>query len=204
VRLATPGAFNLANLLAAVLTAMRLTGVSLRDLAPLVPDLRPVRGRMERIDAGQPFDVIVDFAHNPDSFEKVLSTMRGLARARLIALFGSAGDRDREKRPIQGEIASRYCEVLILADEDPRSESPYAILKQIAAGCVGHVEGQDLYLIPDRAVAVRHAMRLARPGDTVLLLGKGHETSIIYADRTVPWDEATAAREALRDLGYRA
>lgn len=202
-RLNTPGPFNLSNLLAAVLTVSRLTGASVGEIAPLIPGLTPVKGRMERIDAGQPFGVIVDFAHNPDSFEKLFSTMRRLAPRRIIAVFGSAGDRDRLKRPIQGEIAGRFCEIVVLADEDPRSENPKRILKEIASGCVGHVEGQDLFLIPDRATAIRHALRLAQREDTVLLLGKAHETSIEYAGRSIPWDEARVAREALAEMGYR-
>lgn len=202
-RLNTPGAFNLSNLLAAVLAVSRLTGATLEEIAPLIPRLSPVKGRMERIDVGQPFGVIVDFAHNPDSFEKIFSTMRRLAPRRIITVFGSAGDRDRLKRPIQGEIAGRFCEIVILADEDPRSENPKRILKEIASGCVGHVEGQDLFLIPDRATAIRHALRLAQREDTVLLLGKGHETSIEYAGRSIPWDEARVAREALAEMGYR-
>jgi len=200
----TPGAFNLSNLLAAVLTVTRLTGASLAEVASIIPGLTPVKGRMERIDAGQPFGVIVDFAHNPDSFEKVFSTMRRLAPRRLISVFGSAGERDTAKRPIQGEVAGRFCEIVVLADEDPRGESSTRILKEIASGCVGHVEGQDLFLIPDRATAIRHAFRLAQPEDTVLLLGKGHETSIEYAGRSIPWDEAAFARAALAEMGFRA
>ena len=203
-RLGTPGLFNLSNLLAALAAARALTGEPLGRLAALVAGLSPVKGRMERIAAGQPFEVIVDFAHNPDSFEKLLSTMRRMAPSRLIAVFGSGGERDRAKRPLQGEIAGRYCEVVILADEDPRDESPLRILREIAAGCGDHVEGQDLFLIPDRTVAIRHALRLARKGDTVLLLGKGHETSILYADHSIPWDEAAVARSLLAEMGYRA
>jgi UDP-N-acetylmuramoyl-L-alanyl-D-glutamate--2,6-diaminopimelate ligase len=153
------------------------------------------------VRAGQPFLVIVDYAHTPAAFARVLPFARAQTPGRLIAVFGSAGERDTAKRPLQGELASRYCDLLVLADEDPRGEEPQAILRQIAAGCrLG--PGQELLLEPDRRKAIHEAIRRAGPGDAVLLLGKGHEGSILYAGGSLPWNEAEVAREALRALGY--
>ena len=143
--------------------------------------------------------MIVDYAHTPEAFARILPFVRGLTAGRLIAVFGSAGERDTAKRPLQGKEASRHCEVLVLSDEDPRGEDRLAILREIAAGCL---PGRELLLEPDRPQAIRAAFRRARPGDTVLLLGKGHEASILYADRALPWNEAEEALAALRDLGF--
>jgi UDP-N-acetylmuramoyl-L-alanyl-D-glutamate--2,6-diaminopimelate ligase len=131
----------------------------------------------------------------------VLPLARALTPGKLIAVFGSAGERDTAKRPMQGEEACRHCDLLVLADEDPRGEDPQAILREIAAGCRLR-PGQELLLEPDRRKAIHEALRRAGPGDTVLLLGKGHEGSILYSRSTLPWNEAEVAREALRALGY--
>jgi UDP-N-acetylmuramoyl-L-alanyl-D-glutamate--2,6-diaminopimelate ligase len=157
---------------------------------------------MTAIERGQPFEVIVDYAHTPASFELLFPPLRGRLRAagkggRLIALFGSAGERDTQKRPQQGRIASRYADIIILTDEDPRGEVPETILEDIARGINGKTRGEDLFLIPDRPAAIRRACSLARPGDIVLLLGKGHENSIIYADHVMPYDEIAEAERAL-------
>jgi UDP-N-acetylmuramoyl-L-alanyl-D-glutamate--2,6-diaminopimelate ligase len=159
---------------------------------------------MQPVVMGQPFDVIVDYAHNPDSFTQVLGMLRPLTLGRMIAVFGSAGERDLAKRAIQGEIAGRFCDLLVLTDEDPRGEDREAIIAQIAAGAerAGRSMGQGYLVVPDRAEALRVALGAARPGDLVLLLGKGHEGSIIYADHSIPWDEAGEARRALAELGY--
>jgi UDP-N-acetylmuramoyl-L-alanyl-D-glutamate--2,6-diaminopimelate ligase len=162
---------------------------------------------MESISRGQPFRVIVDYAHTPQSFAKLLSLAREHTEGRLIAVFGSAGERDLEKRPLQGEVAVRYSDIVILTDEDPRDEEPSAILEQIAAGCrrekPGLRTGVQLFLIPDRREAITRALSLAEKGDTVLLLGKGHERSIIYADGPIPWLEAQVAREILEQMGWK-
>ena len=204
-RLALPGDYNIENLLAAALTVLRLLAVSPADLARHFPELRGVPGRMETITAGQPFRVIVDYAHTPQAFARLLPLVRGGTEGRLIVVFGSAGERDLEKRPLQGELAARYCDIVILADEDPRGEEPEIILEQIAAGCrredPGREQGKGLFVIPDRREAIGRAFDLAQRGDTVLLLGKGHERSIIYADGPVPWLEAQVAREILREMG---
>ena len=201
--LVLPGRHNVENLLAACLAVQRLLGVPCADLVPLLPGLRGVPGRLQPVRAGQPFRVIVDYAHTPEAFARVLPFARALTPGRLIAVFGSAGERDTAKRPLQGEVASRHCDVLVLADEDPRGEDPQAILREIAAGCRLR-PGQELVLEPDRRKAIQEAMRRAGPGDAVLLLGKGHEGSILYSGASLPWNEAEVAREALRALGYGA
>lgn len=199
-----PGAFNVGNIMAALLVVAGLLERPVEDLIPLVPRLRPVRGRMTAVLAGQPFEVIVDYAHTPSSFETLFPPIRSRAEGRIFALFGSGGERDTAKRPRQGRIAADWCDVLVLADEDPRGEDPMALLEEIAAGCPEKRRDEDLFLIPDRATAIRKAFALAGPGDIVLLLGKGHENSIIYADKTIPYDEIAEAERALGELGYQA
>jgi UDP-N-acetylmuramoyl-L-alanyl-D-glutamate--2,6-diaminopimelate ligase len=206
-RLNLPGGYNIENLLAAALTVLRLTAARPADLARAIPELRGVPGRMESVSAGQPFRVIVDYAHTPQSFAKLFPLVRRHTEGRLIAVFGSAGERDLAKRPLQGELAARYADVVVLTDEDPRGEEPSAILEQIAAGCRREDPacrlGETLFVIPDRRQAVTRAFTLARRGDTVLLLGKGHERSIIYAGGPVPWLEAQAAYEILEQMGWK-
>jgi UDP-N-acetylmuramoyl-L-alanyl-D-glutamate--2,6-diaminopimelate ligase len=197
-RTTLPGLYNVENLLAAVLTLLRLQQVSLETLGRQLPQLQGVPGRMETISGGQPFRVMVDYAHTPQSFAGLFPLVRAHSPGRLIAVFGSAGERDLEKRPLQGELAARYCDIVILTDEDPRGEDPVSILEQIAAGS----DREDLILIPDRRQAITRAFSLAEEGDTVLLLGKGHEESIIYANGPVPWQEARVARQILSEMGY--
>ena len=215
-----PGAFNAGNVLASLLTVSNLLSVGIEELVPLVPYLKPVRGRMNAVNCGQPFEVLVDYAHTPSSFETIFPPLRerlNLRGGRLIALFGSAGERDTRKRPLQGEIAARYSDIVILADEDPRGEEPMAILEEIAKGCEassgceaasGSVAGtrmirnETLFLIPDRPLAIRKAFSLAKAGDLVLLLGKGHENSIIYADKAITFDEISEAEAGLKESGY--
>ena len=159
--------------------------------------------RRTRVDRGQPFEVIVDYAHTPSSFLAIFPPLRGRVTGKLIAVFGSAGERDTLKRPEQGRIASDYCDIIILADEDPRGEDSLKILKDIAEGCAHKTEGDDLLLIPDRKAAIRKAFSLAEPGDLVILLGKGHENSIIYKDESIPYDEIEEAEKALAEAGYK-
>lgn len=198
-----PGTFNVLNALAALSVALT-QGVALEQAVAALGQVSGIRGRMERIDLGQPFSVIVDYAHNPDSFEQVMGMLRPVTTGRMIAVFGSAGERDRAKRSLQGAIAARYCDLLVLTDEDPRREDPETIIADIAAGArqAGKASGSGYLSIPDRAAAIRAAMEYARAGDLVLLLGKGHESSIEYADGKHPWDEVAEARVALRELGY--
>ena len=201
-----PGLFNVENAMAALLATGRLVGSTIDELATLLPKLTPTPGRMQRLSKGQPFDVIVDFAHSPGAFEKVLPEVRKKTLGRLVILFGSAGDRDLEKRPMQGEIAARYGDVIVLSDEDPRGEDPMKILEDIAAGCRREkpdlILGEELFLIPDRRRAIQKAFDIADTDDLVMLLGKSHESSITYADRTEDWNEVLVAEGCLTLMGY--
>lgn len=199
-----PGRFNVENVLASLVVVSGLSGMGYEKLAALVPALEPVRGRMSRIDCGQKFELIVDYAHTPSSFDAVLKPLRDRAgKHRLVCVFGSAGERDTQKRPEQGAIAARYCDVLILTDEDPRGEQPMAILEDIAQGVQGKTRGTDLFLIPDRRAAIAQGLSMAGDGDIVVLLGKGHENSIIYNGTSIAWNEIEEAQAALNALGYR-
>jgi UDP-N-acetylmuramoyl-L-alanyl-D-glutamate--2,6-diaminopimelate ligase len=204
VELGIPGEFNVLNALAAVAVGLA-EGISVDGIAAGLRGVRGVNGRMERVELGQPWTVVVDYAHNPDSFERVMGMMRPLTQGQLISVFGSAGERDQAKRAIQGSISGRFCDLSILSDEDPRDEDPVTILREIAAGVeqAGKREGTGYLIIPDRRAAVREAFRRARPGDVVLLLGKGHESCILYErGRTLPWNERAEAEAALRAMGY--
>ena len=201
-----PGAFNAGNVLASLITVSRLLSLPVEALVPLVPRLKPVRGRMTALDKGQDFEVMVDYAHTPSSFQTIFPPLReriGKRGGRIISLFGSAGERDTLKRPEQGRIAAQWSDILVLTDEDPRGEDPLAILEEIARGAAARKRGEDLFLIPGRPAAIRKAFSLARKGDLVLLLGKGHENSIIYADKTIDYDEIREAEQALEELRAR-
>ena len=209
-----PGAFNAGNVLAALLVVSGLLSLGIEELALLVPYLKPVRGRMTAIHRGQPFEVLVDYAHTPSSFETVFPPLRERLNStggRLISLFGSAGERDTQKRFLQGKIAARYSDLVFLTDEDPRGEEPMTILEEIAKGCEADqgcevtrrmIRNETLFLIPNRPLAIRKAFSLAQQGDLVLLLGKGHENSIIYAAGPTPYDEFSEAEKALEEAGF--
>jgi len=191
--LCMPGLFNLENYLAAFLTLQGLLDIAPQKTIGAAQFLRPPAGRMNLIHRGQPFTVIVDYAHTPGSFLKLFPLLKEHTSGKLISVFGSAGERDIEKRQKQGEIASTFCDIVVLADEDPRGEKPDAILEEIAVGCGGKVRGKDLFLIPDRRKAILHAFCSAKEGDTVVLLGKGHEKTIIYDDYSIDWNESEIA-----------
>jgi UDP-N-acetylmuramoyl-L-alanyl-D-glutamate--2,6-diaminopimelate ligase len=210
LRLKLTGDFNASNALAA-LTVGLAEGLPLDACVAALESIPGVRGRMERIEQGQPFTVLVDYAHTPGAFEKLMSIVRPLTDGQVIAVFGSAGERDREKRAIQGAVAARFCDLLVLTDEDPRLEDRHAIIAEIAEGIEqenreragrGQAMPRPYLRIPDRPAAIRAALAHARPGDIVLLLGKGHEGCIIYGNTQVPWDEADEARAALREIGF--
>ena len=197
-----PGIFNIDNILASVITASLSTGKEIKVFTDLVKSLVPVTGRMDTVDTGQPVSVIVDYAHTPGAFRKIFPLIKQTVKNRLITVFGSAGERDTEKRPIQGQVAGEYSDVIILADEDPRGEDGMTILEDIKAGIRGDFNQENIYLIPDRQEAVNKAVEIADEGDTVLLLGKGHESSIIYAEGKIEWNERKAAEKALERVGY--
>jgi UDP-N-acetylmuramoyl-L-alanyl-D-glutamate--2,6-diaminopimelate ligase len=203
-----PGAFNAGNVLAALLAVSGLTGVPVQQIAPLCPRLLPVRGRMTAIGMGQPFEALVDYAHTPSSFRTIFPPLKKrLANSggRIISLFGSAGERDTQKRAEQGKIAAAYSDYIVLTDEDPRGEVPMDILEEIARGVYAESAAlfkrdENLFLISDRPAAIRKALSLARAGDIVLLLGKGHENTIIYKDHAMPFDEIAETKKALEEM----
>ncbi|HET9017850.1 MAG TPA: cyanophycin synthetase, partial [Thermomicrobiaceae bacterium] len=181
-------------------------GLSPDQIARGLESLDGVPGRLRRVDLGQPFTVLVDYAHTPDSLEKTLRLVRSLVSGPVIAVFGSAGERDRAKRPLQGAVSARLADFSIFTSEDPRFEDAEAIIAEIAAGAAdaGAVAGRDYVQIEDRRQAIRVALRRAEPGGAVVLAGKGHEQCIIYGAERRPWDEATEATRALEEMGYRS
>jgi UDP-N-acetylmuramoyl-L-alanyl-D-glutamate--2,6-diaminopimelate ligase len=206
VPLQLAGRFNVANALAAMGVAVAL-GLDLDDAARALGELEAVPGRMQRIDEGQPFTVVIDYAHTAGSLSKVLDELAPAdPGAGLIAVFGSAGDRDPSKREPMGRVAGERCRLVVVTDEDPRGEDRGSILDSIAAGTetAGRRRGHDLLLIADREAAITRALSEARPGDVVLLAGKGHEKTIETAGGELPWDEAAVARRALQALAGRA
>lgn len=198
-----PGAFNVENALAAFTFALGW-GIDPEVARGAMARARGVAGRMERVDVGQPFTIVVDYAHSPDALEKVLGVLRPITAGRLLVVFGSAGERDVLKRAEMGRIAARLADATIVTDEDPRGEDPDAINREIARGALlaGASEGENLWVINDRRSAIGRAIRLAQPGDTVLFAGKGHEHSMFLAAGTVWWDEAEVVRQELRIAGH--
>jgi UDP-N-acetylmuramoyl-L-alanyl-D-glutamate--2,6-diaminopimelate ligase len=200
------GGYNVANALCATGLALAI-GVDLHSIVASLSRAPDVPGRMERIDCGQPFAVIVDYAHTPESLTKVLTLLRHLnPDGRVIVACGSAGERDVTKRPMQGAVCAELADYSIFTTEDPRMDDPDQIIAEIAEGAKqrGAREGVEFARITDRMDAVRAAVGRAQPGDVVLLAGKGHERSIIWGREKRPWDEPAAARQALAELGYEA
>ncbi len=196
------GRHNLANILGAAGACLHL-GIPREVVEAGIARLQRVPGRFEKVDAGQPFGVVVDYAHTPDALERVLTFAREYARGRVIVVFGCGGDRDRSKRPRMGEAASRLADAVFVTSDNPRTEDPDAILEEILSGIkkpfapeTGHVR------IQDRREAIGAALASARGGDLVVIAGKGHETYQILRDRTIPFDDRVVAREALTALGY--
>ena len=203
VNLKLIGRYNVFNAMAAAGVGLIL-GMDLDAIGHGLESLSGVPGRMQRIDMGQPFNVIVDYAHSPASLEQTLDLARSVTDGRLIAVSGSAGERDQGKRPVQGEVSARMAEFSIFTSEDPRFEDPVQILRDIAAGAesAGGKQGVDFVIVENRRDAIELAIDSAQPGDTVLLAGKGHETCMIYGDLRVPWNEALEVSDALRRRGF--
>ena len=200
------GRFNVHNALAVVALGEAI-GLEPAAVREGLASIALVPGRMERIELGQPFGVIVDYAHSPAALTLVLDLLAPVAASRgggLIAVFGSAGERDTAKRPLMGRIAGERCRLVIVTDEDPRGEDRDAILESIARGAetAGRRRGHELLVIADRRAAIEAAIERARPTDIVLLAGKGHERSIIGPDGPQPWDERAEAELALRRAGF--
>ena len=199
-----PGAFNAYNLMAAITAVSSVTGLSFEEIAKHTQELTPIKGRMTVIEQGQPFELVIDYAHTPSSFETIFPPLRKRCSGRMFAVFGSGGERDLTKRPLQGQIAAKFCDAIVLADEDPRGEDPVELLKMIAEGAVkeGKKMNENLFITHDRKQAIRQVFKMAQKGDIVLLLGKSHENSIIYKDYVMPYDEISEAKLALSEMGY--
>lgn len=197
------GPFNVSNCLAATALALR-AGIGLPSIETGIRNLEAVPGRFESVAEGQPFTVVVDYAHTPDSLENVLNAGRRVAAARdgrVLCVFGCGGDRDRGKRPLMGMVAGRLADLAFVTSDNPRSEDPQTILGEIVEGFAGSSREPHLVEV-DRRSAIAAALQAARPGDLVVIAGKGHETGQEFADRTVPFDDRVVAREVLRGLGW--
>ena len=195
------GRFNVENFLAGLTAALALgvePAMALRGLLTMTG----VPGRLERVNAGQDFAVIVDYAHTDDALKNLLETVRELKPRRLITVFGCGGDRDRTKRPLMGAVASRLSDVVVVTSDNPRSEPPEAILEEIQRGMNGSRRGER-HMIVDRREAITRALEMAGPGDAVVIAGKGHETYQVLRDRTVPFDDRQVARDLIAGLSLR-
>lgn len=196
-----PGRYNVYNALAAITGAMA-EGVDPRVLPGTLAAAPRVPGRLERVDEGQDFTVLVDYAHTPDSLENVLATTRECSPGRLIVVFGCGGDRDRGKRPLMGRLAAGLADLVVITTDNPRSEEPLAIIRDILDGA-GPPHPDRLWVEPDRRQAIRRAVAAARPGDTLVVAGKGHETYQEVRGCKLPFDDRAEARQALRERAGR-
>jgi UDP-N-acetylmuramoyl-L-alanyl-D-glutamate--2,6-diaminopimelate ligase len=192
------GRFNVENVLGAV-KAARVLGVEPAAIIRGIEHVTGVPGRFEAVDEGQPFTVLVDYAHTPEALENVLSEAREITAGRLVCVFGCGGDRDRTKRPLMGEVVARLADSAIVTSDNPRSEDPQAIIDEIVAGMPGEPD-----IEPDREVAIATAVERAGEGDVVVIAGKGHEQGQEFGDRVVSFDDREVVREALRRLAARA
>lgn len=194
-----PGRFNVLNALAAM-TVGHVYGLRPDTMAEALARYKGVPGRFERIDEGQPFSVIVDYAHTPDGLANALSTAREFAIGKIGVVFGAGGDRDRGKRPLMGEMAGKYSDWTVLTADNPRSEDPMDIIHEIETGI--QAVGGRWQVELDRERAIKLAINQAQPGDVVLIVGKGHETYQIYRDGTIHFDDREVARQVLRELKH--
>ena len=194
IRLQLMGKFNIYNALAAIATTY-VSNISIDPIIESIENAEGVPGRFEPVFGGQDFPVIVDYAHTPDSLENVLKTISQFATNRIIAIVGCGGDRDTSKRPLMAEIACKYSTISIFTSDNPRSEDPISILKDMEKGATG----DDYFIIPDRKEAIRKAVQLALPGDVILIAGKGHETYQIIGDQVFDFDDRFVALEAIKE-----
>jgi UDP-N-acetylmuramoyl-L-alanyl-D-glutamate--2,6-diaminopimelate ligase len=204
VRVPLMGTFNVYNALCALAICAALE-VDLDGAIAGLGKARGLRGRMQVVDEGQPFAVVVDYAHTPDGLEQVLRELRPLTRGRLLTVFGAPGDRDASKRPLMGAAVARHADYFVISTDDPRQERVEDICAAIAEGATGEgrVQGQDFDINIDRRDAIRTLLRQAAPGDTVLLAGKGAEDRMLVGQEAISWDEAGEARAGLAELGHR-
>ncbi|MBE3067103.1 MAG: UDP-N-acetylmuramoyl-L-alanyl-D-glutamate--2,6-diaminopimelate ligase [Chloroflexi bacterium] len=196
------GEYNVSNCLAALAAAVRGLGIDPEIAARGIAALTGIPGRMERIDLGQPFSAIVDFAHTPNALRVAIETVRKMTDKQVIVIFGSAGLRDKEKRRMMAQVAAELADVSILTAEDPRTELLDRILEEMAVGAraKGGEEEKTFWRVPDRGEAIRFGVRLAQPGDIVMACGKGHEQSMCFGTTEFPWDDRTAMRAALSEF----
>ena len=197
-----PGRFNIQNALLATCIA-RSQKIKLATIKTALEKIQNIPGRMEKIDAGQNFTVYIDYAVTPDSLEKLYKdTIKPIAKQKIIAVFGSCGDRDQGKRPIMGEIVGTYADIAILTHEDSWTEKPIDIINMIKPGLIkaGKTMNKDLYIIKDRKEAISKALKLAKKGDIVVITGKGAETIMMYPDKKIPWNEKEIIEELLREI----
>lgn len=200
INLQIAGEYNLSNALAAIACASTL-GIDKSSAARSLQSFEGVKGRMEEIDRGQPFKTFIDFAHTPNGLEQALKTLSSqlkTARSRLICVFGAAGERDKSKRPLMGRVAESYADLIVLTSEDPRSEDPNEIVREIVKGMKKKSEGKGYYIVIDRKDAIQFAINLAKDSDIVVTFGKGHEKSMTYAKKDLPWDEFKVTADAIK------
>lgn len=193
---ALPGEFNVYNMTAAVAAAY-LLGIPLNAIVEGVANLESIPGRFQRIEAGQPYDVIVDYAHTPDGLEKLLTAAKNITKNRVLLVFGACGDRDKSKRPLMGEIAARLADRIYLTDEESYNEDPKTIRDQIYQGIEAANGSMKTTEIADRREAIKKALSVAKKGDAVLITGMGHEVYRIVAGERIPWNDAEVVREIL-------
>ncbi|WP_019420646.1 UDP-N-acetylmuramoyl-L-alanyl-D-glutamate--2,6-diaminopimelate ligase [Paenibacillus sp. OSY-SE] len=198
VQLRMVGTFNVCNALAAIAVGL-IEGIELEAIRDSLQEVAGVDGRVESVEAGQPFTVIVDYAHSPDGLENVLQTVKEFAEGRVLCVFGCGGDRDRTKRPLMGKIAARYADYCFVTSDNPRTEDPALILVDIEAGLKEmSVDSSRYECIVDRRTAIAKAIEMASPHDVVLIAGKGHETYQIIGKETFDFDDRLVAKEAIR------
>lgn len=199
--LSITGLFNVENVLAAVAVASR-EGMALADIQRELAAFTGVPGRFELVEAGQPFTVVVDYAHTPDGLLNVVQTARAITKGRLIVVFGCGGDRDKTKRPIMGKIAAELADIPVLTSDNPRTEDPEQILDDVAAGVLPVIGEKQWLRLPDRKQAIEQALALAQAGDVVLIAGKGHETYQLVGGKTFPFDDRLVARTYLEGRAW--
>lgn len=195
-----PGSFNVSNALAGI-TALAVAGVDPAELATGLTALRGVPGRMERIHTDRGFDVVVDYAHKPDAIRAILTALRPVTSGKLIIVLGAGGDRDRGKRPVMGDISAELADVVVITDDNPRTEEAAAIRAEVFAGAERHADtGTQVHVVPDRRAAIEFALAQATLGDTVVVAGKGHEVGQEIAGVVYPFDDRAVVRDMLAGL----
>jgi UDP-N-acetylmuramoyl-L-alanyl-D-glutamate--2,6-diaminopimelate ligase len=192
-----PGDFSVYNSLAAI-GAVSALGFSLEDTVKAISKAKSVKGRLELVETNTPFGVIIDYAHTPDGLEKAINAVRGFTKGRVITLFGCGGDRDKTKRPKMGRMATELSDIVIVTTDNPRTEDPEEIIKEILIGTVG--SKAEVITITDRSEAIAKALKIAKQGDTILLAGKGHELYQVIGTERVHYDEREVIKNALQNI----